>query len=317
MRALITGASGFVGNHLVPHLVAAGDEVLGTGLPVNSPAEAPPPWPTVPLDIRDASACRKVIDEFRPDVIYHLAGMAFVPDAERDFNQALLVNVAGTYNIFNSRHDLRMNCKIVFISTGEVYGRIDPSDLPVTESTPLRPANNYSLSKVMAELLSERFLRQSWVPCVMMRPFNHIGPGQRPDFAVSSFAQQLARIACGKADPVLHVGNLDAKRDFTDVRDIVRGYRLAALMGTGTYNLCSGKGVAMSEILNTLIQIAGVKVNIERDPARLRPSDVPEIYGSYARAAKELNWRPEISLQQSLQDVYASWLARTTAEGSR
>jgi GDP-4-dehydro-6-deoxy-D-mannose reductase len=160
----------------------------------------------------------------------------------------------------------------------------------------------------MSELVAERFSRHFKVPTVIVRPFNHIGAGQRQDFAVSNFANQLAQISKKSRAPVLHVGNLEAQRDFTDVRDIVRGYRLAAQSGKGTYNLCSGTPIAMSEILDRLIKISGSQVTLEQDPSRMRRSDTPLLYGSAAKAKADFGWAPEHSLDASLKHVYDFWL---------
>lgn len=308
MRALITGASGFVGRHLSRHLLDNGDEVQGTFL---YGEKAKTEFPRVPLDIRDLFACFKVISDFKPDVIYHLAGVAFAPDCEKDFQGALSINVGGTYNIFCACSELKLPVSVVHISSAEVYGKIQPSDLPLRENIPPRPGNSYSLSKLMGELVIERFRETSNIRPVIIRAFNHIGPGQRHDFVVASFASQLAMIAKGKSLPVMKVGNLDAQRDFSSVHDIVRGYRLAAQKGQGVYNLCSGKAAPIKDILATLIEISGLKVTIEQDPLRMRPAEIPVIYGSYDKARAELGWEPQHKdLRAALKEVYEYWLAQ-------
>jgi len=315
MRALVTGAGGFVGRHLVCHLAECGDEVLGVDLqnPRNlveglSP-ELQKSVSSITLDISDFEKCSRVISEFKPDIIYHLAGIAFVPEAENNFDRALLVNVGGTNNIIRTCHLLQLGTTIVYISSAEVYGKISQEDLPLSEELQLKPANNYSLSKLMGELVAERYDRFGYVRTVIARPFNHIGPYQNDRFVVSSFAHQLARIAKGKSEPVIRVGNLEARRDFSDVRDIVRAYRLMALKGTGVYNLCSGSPHSIQFVLDTLLEISGLKVEILTDPARMRPAEVPELFGSYARAEKELGWKPEYDIKKTLNDVYDYWLS--------
>ena len=304
MRALVTGAFGFAGRYLVEHLLQHGDKVMGTWLHEES---LDLKCEKAHLDIRNISDCQRVISKFRPEVVYHLAGIAFPPDAERDFSEALAVNVEGTYNVFRSCHDLGMPVKIVLVSSAEIYGKV--KKLPIVEEMPVSPYNNYSLTKAMAEAVAERFSASAMLKSVQIRAFNHMGPGQRLDFVISNFAFQLASIAKGKADPVLCVGNLDAKRDFTNVRDVIRGYRLAALKGSGVYNLCSGKSVSIGDVLKTLIEISGLKVEIKTDPARLRPSDTLDVYGSFQKAKAELGWSPEFTdLRQSLKEVYDYWL---------
>lgn len=304
MRALITGACGFVGKYLISHLLEHGDQVLGT---VSHEKLLDSSFACKVLDVTNRDQCSKIISEFDPEVIYHLAGISFVPEAEANFDQALQVNVNGTSNIVRTCHLLQTGTTIVFVSSAEVYGKVTPGDLPLTESAPLRPANNYSLSKLMAELVMERYDRLGYVRSLIVRPFNHIGPGQNERFVTSSFAKQLASIVKHNQPRVIEVGNLDAARDFSDVQDIIKGYRLAALKGQGIYNLGSGEAVTIQQILDLLIEIAGVKVEIKYMPDRMRPSEVPVIYGSCEKAKQELGWEPQISLRQSLEKVYQYW----------
>ncbi|NMC62598.1 MAG: NAD-dependent epimerase/dehydratase family protein [SAR324 cluster bacterium] len=305
MRSLVTGAAGFVGQHLISHLRECGDEVLATDLLMprsNLGCSAQM------LDICDPDACAKVLNSFKPEVIYHLAGMAFVPDAEANFEKALRANVLGTSIIYRMCHLLELRCKIVLISSAEVYGVIQAQDLPITELTPLRPMNNYSLSKAMGELVAARYERTGCPRSVIIRPFNHIGPGQNIKFVSSAFAAQLARIAKGKSSNVVEVGNLEAKRDFCDVRDIVRAYRLAAENGEGVYNLCSGQAVAIQSLLDQLIEISKTKVKIVQNPDRMRGPEIPVLYGSYEKAQRELGWTPRYSLAESLSDIFNYWM---------
>lgn len=306
MRALVTGACGFVGKHLINHLIAQGDDVLGTGLGLQ---EGSLPCPVAEFDVTDSMRSVDIVKSFNPEVIYHLAGIAFVPQAEENFSQALLVNVGGTSSIYSLCAMLQLPVTIILISSAEVYGRITPEDLPLTEETAIVPNNNYSLSKAMAELVVRRYSNVDTIRSVIMRPFNHIGPGQNDRFVASSFARQLACVKAGKTEPVISVGNLDARRDFSDVRDVVRAYRLAAEKGEGIYQTSSGRSCSIQEILDTLIEISGLSVEVKRDPARMRPSLVPEIRGTYDRARAELDWEPEIDLRTSLQDVYDYWLS--------
>lgn len=300
MRVLVTGAGGFVGHYLVAHLQACGDEVLATDATSDR---------ATPLDVSDPECCRAHISSFHPQVVYHLAGISFVPDAERDFGRTLQVNVAGVQHLLAACAAEQRPMTFVLVSSAEVYGRSAALTLPLTEETPLAPANNYGLSKQFAEMVATRF-QSDTLRIVVMRPFNHIGPGQRADFVASTFAQQLALIAKGRSEPVLRVGNLDARRDFSDVRDVVRAYRLAAERGNGVYNLGAGRAVAVHELLDTLVAIAQCDVRIEPDPARMRPSETPELYASIARAQRELGWEPQISLRQSLEDIYRWWFER-------
>ena len=309
MRALITGACGFVGAYLAAHLQECRDEVLGTIAPQRQNDSFP--FRTAVIDITDAENVARLFAEFRPQVVYHLAGISFVPDAEADFNQALRVNVGGVHNILRISHMQQSGIRVVLVSSGEVYGKVSLAQLPLTEETPLAPVNAYSLTKLMSEMVAARFERLGNVQTVIMRPFNHIGPCQGSRFVTSNFALPLARIARGVASPVIRVGNLEARRDFSDVRDVVKAYRLGAERGAGVYNLGSGRSVSIQTILDMLISISSLSVRIEADPARMRPSEVPEVYGSYARAERDLGWKPEIPLEQTLGDIYRYWFDQT------
>ncbi len=288
MKAFVTGGSGFVGGHLLSHLSDNGDKILS-------------PKPS-DMDIRDYQSVKDVISDFQPDVIYHLAGIAFVPDCEENFANALSVNVLGTENVLKAARELAPESKFILISSGDLYGKVALENLPSKETDQPIPANNYSLSKIFAEKMAERAAAIYGQKTVIMRPFNHIGPWQSSRFAISSFAQQLAVMKRDKKTSPLKVGNLSAKRDLTDVRDIVRGYRLAALKGNGIYNLCSGISVTIREALDKLIEISGLDVKVEIDESRLRPIEIEEVRGSNKKAQQELGWQPQISLEQSLRD---------------
>ncbi len=311
MRALVIGGGGFVGNHLIQHLFEQGDTVLAT---TNTGRESVSGCEVFDLDITDGVATLDLIQRARPDVVYHLAAIAFVPQAESDFQLALAVNVGGTSNVVKGCVSLGTCPGLLFVSSAEVYGQVKPSEVPLREENPLRPSNNYSLSKRMAELVVERYDRQGKVRSCIARPFNHIGPGQDSRFVASNFALQLARVAHGLTSPTLQVGNLEARRDFSDVRDIVKAYRALGIKERGVFNLGSGRCVSIRELLDTLIKVSGVTVDIRPDPARMRGSEVPELYGLNERATEASGWRPTISLEQSLADVYQYWFDRVAAD---
>jgi len=314
VRALVTGACGFVGRYLTEHLCSKGDEVLGTTF---SSTFEEANHNSATLDVSDEEACRSLVSEFAPEAVYHLAGISFVPEAEKNFPQALKVNVAGTHNILKAVAALASEVKVLYVSSAEVYGKIQSSMLPISEKTPLNPANNYSLSKRMAELVCQRFASNSNLNIVVARPFNHIGPGQSAQFVTSSFASQLAKMRNSGAEPVLSVGNLEASRDFSHVKDIVAGYRLALLktpfVASGRlecFNFSSGKALSIQSILDYLIEISGLKVQVRQDPDRMRPSDVPVLYGSYEKAKIELGWEPEWDIYDTLNEIYQFWLKK-------
>lgn len=304
MRALVFGAGGFVGQHLVKHLLDNGDDVYTAVMPGQIPLDAEKSFA---VDITDTRAVRQAFQSIKPEVVYHLAGIAFVPEAENDFDKALRVNVGGTANVARQAHLAASDISLVYVSSAEVYGAVSADELPITERTSIRPANNYSLSKYMGELVVERYARAKSVSCSIARPFNHIGPGQNHRFVTANFALQLAKIAHGHVSPVLRVGNLEARRDFCDVRDIVRAYRLLATTRGGVYNLGSGKAHSIQEILDTLISLSGLDVQVERDPERARGPEVAELYADCSHISRDCGWSPEISLEESLEDIYRYW----------
>jgi GDP-4-dehydro-6-deoxy-D-mannose reductase len=313
MRALVLGAGGFVGRHLVRHLIDNSDEVA---CGVLSPDDGVAGCLNVIADITIADTIRDAVDQFNPEVVYLLAGMAFVPEAEKNLESAIRVNVLGAANVARiCAEKLPSDGALVFASSAEVYGAISATDLPITEETPVRPANNYSLSKRMGELAVERYCRpRSDMRHVIVRPFNHIGAGQDARFVSADFARQLAMIAHGLHEPIISVGNLEAKRDFSDVRDVVRAYRLLAEGGSGIFNVGSGACVSINDILANLVAISGLNVSIQKDPTRMRPSEVPEIYGTTAKIAKACGWKVQIPLRETLQELYDFWYEKIKNE---
>ncbi len=305
MRALVIGAAGFVGRYLTRYLLDEGDEVFGTSIDGTVPGLGP--RHSLLLDITAPDNCADVIQKVRPEVVYHLAGIAFVPEAETDFARTLNVNVAGTANVVRQCHLLNEGLSLLFVSSAEVYGQVPAHALPIREETELRPANNYSLSKRMAELVVERYGRTGSLRPTIARPFNHIGPGQDDRFVASNFARQLASIALRRSPPMLEVGNLEARRDFSDVRDIVRAYRRIAQTGVGVYNLGSGVPRSIKSLLDTLIAVSGLQVEIRQDPSRMRGPEVLELYTSTDKAWRECGWKPSIAFERSLEDVYRYW----------
>ena len=294
MKILITGCGGFVGKFLLAELQKAGHQTVPTDRTGDF----------LKLDITDYENCRKVFDDVKPDVVYHLAAIAYVPLAEKDFSLALNVNVSGTINICKAALESGVKPKIIFISTANVYGTVTPDELPLTEQSLIKPDNNYALSKYMAEEVVRKYERESGQDCVVFRAFNHIGPEQTKEYVIPGFAWQLKQIAAGKAPAVLNVGNLAARRDFTDVRDIVAAYVSAANLGQGIYNLCSGEDYSIEDVLKKLIDISGQRVEVKIDSARFRKNDLPVLRGDAGRAFNDLNWKPQITLDQSLADIY-------------
>lgn len=308
MRILVTGSRGFAGKHLVNLLKKNKNEVFGIDIfpASNEPSE-------LKVDLRDSQSVSEAVTQTAPDVIYHLAGIAFVPDALTHPSTLFDVHIQGTLHLLEACLHLPSLPRFIFISSAEVYGIAKEQELPFKENSDLRPSNLYALSKLMGEQLVQYYGNVHGIRWVVFRPFTHIGPGQSPTFAASGFARQLSRIALDKAPPVLFVGNLATKRDITDVRDIVSGYAsvlsIASFPSGKIFNLCSGHTVSIGELSEKLIRISGFETEIKIDPSRLRKTDVPITSGSFKKAELELEWRPTIPLDQTLKDLYQYWIS--------
>ena len=301
MRILVTGAGGFVGRYLVPHLQERGDEVVAAGGPHDEGL--------LPVDLIDETSLAAALDIAQPEAIVHLAAQTFVPDSIEDPIETYDVNVMGTARLLRVVRECRkhnnVNPRILFTSSAEVYGAQPPDAFPLRETLATNPANPYAASKAACESLVLGEARAYGLDVVVTRAFNHIGPGQSERFVVPSFAAQLAQIARAH-EGILYVGNLKAKRDFLDVRDVVRAYALLLEDGTpgAIYNVCSGAAIGIDEVLRELINVARVPVEIREDPQRMRPSDVPVFYGDNSRLRRDVGWEPQISLRASLRRIY-------------
>jgi GDP-4-dehydro-6-deoxy-D-mannose reductase len=304
MRALVTGATGFVGRYLTAALEAGGASVFACGGPNDGPD-------AFALDLDDPYAIAAALDIARPDLVFHLAAQTFVPESFASPVATYRTNVVGTAHLASAVRayaDGRAMPRILFTSSAEVYGARSAADMPLRESTLPAPATPYAASKAGAEAILLAESRSLGLDVVIARAFNHIGPGQNERFVVPSFARQLAAIAGGASSPVLMVGNLNAVRDFLDVRDVVAAYVALARDGASgeIYNVCSGAGRSMRDVLRELITIAGVPVEVREDPERMRPLDVPIFVGSAQKLEAATGWSPAIPLSQSLRDIYRS-----------
>jgi GDP-4-dehydro-6-deoxy-D-mannose reductase len=299
VRALVTGADGFVGGWLTRHLEESGDDVWrATGHRSQGGRKERT------VDLADAAAIDDLLAWAQPEAVYHLAAVAFGPDASADVGHALDVNVRGTAFLLEAAARLDSPPLVMIPSSAEVYGA--PGSRRLTERASVAPVTIYGATKAAQEALGLAYHRAGRVPVVVARAFNHIGPGQRESFVVPAFAMQLARIAAGAAAPVLRVGNLDARRDFTDVRDVVRAYRLLVAGGHAgePINVASGRAVAIRQVLDALVALSGLSVELAIDPARLRPSDLSLVWGSFALLRRLTGWRPRILLGHTLIDVW-------------
>ncbi len=311
MRALITGAGGFVGGHLCAHLLAFTDWQL-TGTVYPQPVESQPPEPYLRLrhaDLRDPEGVRTLVDEVQPDYIFHLAAQSFVPTSFADPWDTLENNIRAELNLLEAVRRSGREVRVLVIGSNEEYGAPRSGELPQTEESPLRPNNPYAVSKVAQDFLGLQYHLAYGLPVVRVRPFNHTGPGQSPRFVVPAFASQIAHIEAGLQEPVMKVGNLDVARDFSDVRDIVRAYHLAVTQGEPgeVYNLASGRPQPVQGLLETLLSYAQVEIRVERDLERYRPVDMPVVYGSAEKFRLRTGWEPQIPFEQTLRDTLEYW----------
>ncbi len=313
-RALITGMAGFVGKHLARYLAGATPAkihgIARPGEPTEDIQEELGPRLEVHIgNLMETDRLREIIERVQPDWIFHLAAQAFVPTAFADPTGTLVNNIIGQVNLFQAVLATGGRPTIMVVGSNEEYGMVEPEDLPVKETTPFRPANPYAVSKVGQDLLGYQYHLSYGLPIVRVRPFNHIGPGQSDRFVASSFARQIAEAELGLRPPVLKVGNLEAERDYTDVRDIIRGYHLAVTRGApgDVYNLGSGRAVSIRRLLDLLMSQSRVSLRVEQDPDRLRPSDIPRIVADSTKFHSLTGWKAEIPLEKTLTDTLNWW----------
>ena len=299
MRALVTGASGFAGRHLCAHLAECGDEVVGSD---RHPIDSEPA-----LDVTDRGGTMAVVGQIAPAVVYHLAGWSDVGGSWRDPVATLRANAEGTLNVLEAARQAS-TARVLVISSADVYGIAADEDLPITEDHPLQPVSPYAASKVAADFLAVQARLGYGQDVVRARAFNHLGPGQSDRFVASALASRIAANERDGGDEV-PVGNLAARRDFTDVRDVVRAYRLLMERGSAgeAYNVCSGSAVAIQQLADRLLALADRPMRLVVDPQRYRPVDVPAVVGDSTRLRKETGWQPEIDLDTTLADILAHW----------
>ena len=316
MRVLITGLTGFVGSHLADYLVSRGDvELFGTHRwrsRMDNIEHLRGRITLVECDLRDPTAARRALAAVRPHRVFHLAAQSYVPTSWLMPAETLLPNVQAQLNVFEAVRDLGLQAQIHIAGSSEEYGLVQPDEVPIREENPLRPLSPYAVSKVAQDLLAYQYWRSYGLHTVRTRGFNHSGPRRGEVFVTSNFARQIAEIEKGLRGPVIHVGNLESVRDFTDVRDMVRAYWLALEHGEpgAVYNICSGKGYPIRQVLETLLGLAQVTVEIREDPERMRPSDVPVLVGDCSRFRRITGWAPTIPFDTTLADVLSYWRQR-------
>jgi GDP-4-dehydro-6-deoxy-D-mannose reductase len=313
MRVFVTGATGFAGSHLVDRLLAANYRVFALIHTDSSHQRLPNHSLITPVegDLLDLPSLRAAVARARPEVIYHLAGQASPARSWQDPAFTLAVNSGGTANLLEAAVAYGRP-RVVVVTSAEIYGYVGTEGLPVTEATVPQPRHPYGVSKGAAGQLVSVYWQPYQLSGEAARPFNHVGPRQALGFVVPDFASQLAAIKLGQRPATMSVGNLEAQRDFTDVRDVVSAYVALAEKGQPgeAYIICSGQPVPIHYLLNTLVELAEVAVEIEYDPERMRPSDISCLYGSYDKIQRQTGWQPAIHLRQSLTDALNDWLDR-------
>ena len=311
MKALITGISGFVGSHLAEYLLQATDwEVAGTVFgPYGNIADLCGQLELYPAELSRLDVMTFILEQSQPDVIFHLAAQPLVSASWRDPWSTLETNIRMQLNVLEGVARSRPNCRVLVVGSSEEYGLISPEDLPVDEDTPLRPLNPYALSKVAQDLMGLQYYLTRKMHVVRVRPFNHIGPRQRVGFVAPDFASQIAAAELGLQPPVIEVGNLAARRDFSDVRDVVRAYVLLVTRGEPgqVYNVGAGESHAIQEMLDALLAMSQVPIEVREDPDRMRPADIAEVFCDATRLRQSTGWQPTISFEQSLRDILDYW----------
>lgn len=318
MRVLITGITGFAGSHLADYILANHPDVKVYGIirwrsRMENILHLKDKIGLYEADLKDIVSLKKCLEEIKPDRIFHLAAQSFVPFSWRCPAETFSINAIGQINLFEAILGLNLSPRIQIAGSSEEYGLVNADEIPMKETNPLRPLSPYAVSKVAQDLLAYQYFKSYDLWTVRTRGFNHTGPRRGEVFICSNFSKQIVEIEKGKRKPVIYVGNLEAKRDFTDVRDIVRGYWLCLEKGEkgDVYNIGSGKPYSMKEILDLLLSMSKVNVEVKVDPSRLRPSDVPILMADNTKFTKITGWKPKIPLKQSLRDLLEYWRERT------
>lgn len=310
-KVLITGASGFVGTHLIQHLLQRQNDyqIFGT---YNSqkPQNIDNQVKYFQVDFLHKNQVDSLLEQTAPDLIFHLAGQASIPKSIKDPVETFHINVDSQLHLFTSLVQKNMlETRVLLITSADVYGLITPDDLPINEEVQFRPANPYAVSKIAQDYLGLQYYLSYKLPVVRVRPFNHIGAYQSPKFVVSDFAKQIAEIEKNKRDPIMMVGNLESKRDFTDVRDMVKAYVLALEKGIAgdVYNIGSGISHPVSEVLDTLISLSSSNIEVNVDPSRFRPVEVSEVVCDPSKFQSITGWKPEVSFEKTMKDTLDYW----------
>jgi GDP-4-dehydro-6-deoxy-D-mannose reductase len=327
MKVLITGITGFAGSHLAEYLLAEHPdvEVFGTyrwRSRMDNIEHLDRRVRLLEADLRDISSLHKALAESRPDAVFHLAAQSFVPASWSAPNETITTNLSGQTNLFEAVRLLGLDPVIQIACSSEEYGLVLPDEVPIKETNPLRPLSPYAVSKVGQDFLGYQYFQSFGLKVIRTRGFNHTGPRRGQVFVTSNFSHQVASIEAGLQEPVIRVGNLDAVRDFTDVRDMVRAYWLAVTKGKPgeVYNIATGEGITIHALLDKILALSRVEVKIEVDPERLRPSDVEVLIGDSSKFRADTGWEPRIPFDQTVADLLDYWrgqLARRRRPGDQ
>lgn len=314
---LVTGTLGLAGSHLAKYLLEnEWGSVLGVfrkqrkSNEILGPLEQKVEW--VECDLTREKDVAELIHGTKPDLIFHLAAQSHIPSSWEDPAHTMHNNVLPAFHLFKAIQENRFSTRILVAGSSEEYGWVHAGELPVNEENPLRPLNPYAISKVALDLLGWQYFKNFGLPVVRTRSFNNLGAARHKPDATNDWIRQIVRMEQGKCEPVLQVGNLETKRDFVDIRDVVRAYWLALTQGEPgeVYNIASQRMVSMQELMEALLRLTPVKVRVIQDPHRLRPSDVPFYYGDYSKLKKRTGWTPAIGLEKTLQDMFLFWRSK-------
>ncbi|MCP4569685.1 MAG: NAD-dependent epimerase/dehydratase family protein [FCB group bacterium] len=311
-KVYITGICGFAGSYLAEELISHGYAVHGAALPKESTANIDHLGRKVKIDrfdITDSDACRKYLRQARPDYLFHLAAIASVGQSFGLGDLTIRVNTFGSHNIFEAIRGRKWLRKLIMVSSSDIYGPVKKGDLPLRPDQLFNPVSPYAQSKAAAEYLARIYIEQYDMPIVIARPFNHTGPRQTPNFVIPAFSRKIIAAARSGGKKKVDVGNISVRRDLSDVRDIVRGYRLLAEKGKigEAYHLCSGKAYLIGDLLNKLMSFTDIPIKHKRDDRLYRKADIPVLYGSYHKIRKDVGWKPEIKIERTLKDTFDYW----------
>lgn len=315
MRVLITGITGFAGSHLAEYILEnhPGAEIYGIRRwrsRMENIEHLLDKIQVIECNLVDLSSVKSLIADVRPDKIFHLAAQSFVPSSWNAPAESLTTNIISQLNIFEALREAKLfDTWIQIACSSEEYGMVHPEEIPIRETNPLRPLSPYAVSKVGQDYLAYQYFMSYGIKAVRTRGFNHTGPRRGEVFVCSNFSKQAVEIEKKKRPPVIYVGNLDAQRDFTDVRDMVRAYWLSLekCEPGDVYNICTGNAISIRDLLDLVIASSGAQIEVKQDPARLRPSDVPLLKGDYSKFNKATGWTPRIPFKQTLSDIIEYW----------